>query len=72
MCEYIRDFCIDVLNINATIRDVYNNPQSNTKLLFINGRRQMKIFLDFIYDNATMYIQRKYNQYKNIYNSIAV
>ena len=68
MCLYVQKYCMDVLNINATIRDVYNNPKSNTKLLFINGRRQMKIFLDHIYQNAEMYIQRKYNKYLKLYN----
>ena len=68
MCLYIQKYCMDILNINATIRNVYNNPESNTKLLFVNGKRQMKIFLDNIYQNAEMYIQRKYDKYIELYN----
>jgi hypothetical protein len=72
VCLYIQKYCRDILNINATIRDVYNKPESNTKLLFINGKRQMKIFLDNIYQDAEMYIQRKYDKYLKLYNLIAV
>jgi intein/homing endonuclease len=72
MCEYIHNYCVSTLNINASIRNVYNKSESNTKLLFINGKRQMQIFLDCIYKDAIMYIQRKYDKYQNMYNSIAV
>ena len=72
MCLYIQEYCMNALNINATIRNVYSNPESNTKLLFINGKRQMKIFLDNIYQDAEMYIQRKYDKYLMLYNLSAV
>ena len=68
MCLYMQKYCVDTLNINATIRNTYNKPESNTKLLFINGKRQMKIFLDNIYQDAEMYIQRKYDKYLKLYD----
>lgn len=35
--------------------------------LRISGGKQVKLLLDTLYNNADMYINRKYNLYKSIY-----
>ena len=64
-CKYIKEFLQKVLDINCSI---YNtaNKDSNTKLLYICGKEKIKKFLDFIYQDAELYIERKYNIYQKI------
>lgn len=64
-CQYVKTFCIDELGINCTIRNTADE-NSNTKLLYICRKDNIKKFLDFIYNNATLYIERKYNVYQKI------
>lgn len=64
-CKHVKNFCEDKLGIKCSI---YNTAKkdSNTKLLHICGRTKMKQFLDFIYKDAELYIERKYNIYQKI------
>jgi hypothetical protein len=64
-CKYVKNFCEDKLGIKCSI---YNtaNKDSNTKLLHICGKTKIKQFLDFIYKDAELYIERKYNIYQKI------
>lgn len=64
-CQYVKDFCKQYLNIECSIYNTYNK-ESNTKLLYICNKEQIKRFLDFIYQDADLYIERKYNIYQNI------
>ena len=62
ICEHIKSICIDVVGINACIYDAscHNNI---TKVLCISGRNYVKKFLDWIYTDANIYLERKYNRY---------
>lgn len=64
-CEYVKNFCESKLNIKCS---VYNtaNKDSNTKLFHICGKQRIKQFLDFIYKDADLYIERKYDIYQKI------
>lgn len=64
-CEYIKNFCENDLNINCSICNTANK-NSNTKLLYINRKEKIKKFLDFVYKDANLYIERKYNVYQKI------
>jgi hypothetical protein len=64
-CEHVKDFCKSRLNINCSICNTANK-NSNTKLLYIHRKKQVKEFLDFIYKDADLYIERKYNIYQKI------
>lgn len=64
-CNYVKDFCENKLDIKCSICNTASKD-SNTKLLYIHGRQRMKQFLDFIYQDADLYIERKYNIYQNI------
>ena len=64
-CEYVKMFCKEYLDINCSI---YNtaNKNSNTKILYIFGKDRIKCFLDFIYKDADLYIERKHDIYQKI------
>lgn len=62
MCEYIRDICISVVGVNAGIYDA-SCHNGITKVLSISGRNVTKQFLDWLYKDATIYMERKYKRY---------
>lgn len=64
-CEHVKNFCENDLNIKCSICNAANK-NSNTKLLYIHSRDRIKKFLDFIYKDASLYIERKYNVYQKI------
>lgn len=64
-CEHVKNFCENQLDIKCSIRNTANK-KSNTKLLYIGGKLRVKQFLDFIYKDADLYIERKYNIYQTI------
>jgi hypothetical protein len=63
------DFCIKlkeivehVIGINCYIYDA-SNHNGITKVFTTSGRLQVKSFLDWIYKDADMFLERKYNRY---------
>lgn len=77
------DFCIRLkeivkckVGINSNIYDA-SNRNGITKVFNISGRMQVKSFLDWIYKDADLFLERKYNRYiqyfyNNIDNTLAV
>lgn len=64
-CEYVKCFCEKNLGIKCSVRNTAKKD-SNTKLLYICGKLKIKKFLDFIYKDADLYMERKYNIYQRI------
>lgn len=64
-CEHVKNFCENQLKIKCSVHDTANKD-SNTKLLYIGGKAGVKQFLDFIYKDADLYLERKYNIYQKI------
>lgn len=64
-CNAIKDIVMNVLDINISIYDACNN--GTTKVLTVYGRNQVKTFLDWIYKDADMYLERKHQKYINKY-----
>ena len=71
-CESVATICKNILDISTTISDIPNRPESNTKLLCITGISKMKKFLDYIYQDAELYVQRKYDAYQNVHYQTAI
>lgn len=61
-CESIKKICKGI-GIKSNITNT-QNKESNTKVLSICGKQNIFSFLNFIYENAELYIERKYNTYK--------
>ena len=66
-CENIQDILRECLDINASIYLCHNNKETTTRTLQISGRNQIRKFLDYIYNDANLYIQRKYDVYQSLY-----
>lgn len=71
-CQSVAKICEDALGVLATISDIPNKPDSNTKLLCITGIGKMKKFLDYIYQDAELYIQRKHDAYQSVNYKTAI
>lgn len=65
-CLWIKGYCEEILEINSYITCRFPERENNTKTLQFGGNRQVKKFLDFIYKDATIYLERKFNKYLEI------
>lgn len=69
------DFCVDCLNIlrkNLGIGGgIYDASCHNgiTRVLSISGKDQCKKILDWLYEDADIYMDRKYNHYREVFYS---
>lgn len=66
-CQSLKEICIDKLNINPNIYDTRCH-NGITKSISFGGRDKSKIFLDWIYQGAEIFLQRKYDRYCKYYN----
>ena len=71
-CEYLQNICLNKLSISTYVKNIYGRENCETKIFCVYGKNKVKSFLDYIYDDSEMYIQRKYNAYIDKYYSIAV
>jgi hypothetical protein len=54
------------LQINTYNCKRHKNKETPTRQMFISGRIHVMKFLDWIYNNSTIHLTRKYNKYKRI------
>lgn len=66
-CKSLQKICKEELNISAGIYDA-SCHNGITKVFVLSGRNIAKKFLDWIYQDAELYLQRKYDRYCNYYN----
>lgn len=66
-CNSIKNICMDELNINVGIYDA-SCHNGRTKVATIGGINQCKQFMDWIYKDAELYLERKYLRYCDYYN----
>lgn len=66
-CKSIKSILKDKLDIHCSISACHGNFNSVTKDLRISGGKQVKKFLDWIYEDAELYLNRKYDIYVKIY-----
>lgn len=72
MCEWMKVIIKDELSVDASIYDICNKKDNNTKILSITGKSKMLKFLSYLYDDAGLMITRKYIKYQELYNSFAI
>lgn len=65
-CTYIKQYLESILKIHISISDA-SCHNGVTKVLQISGKNQAKTFLDYIYKDAEIYLERKHNSYINKY-----
>ena len=66
-CKALKNICLKLLHINSGIYDA-SCHNGITKVFTLSGRNVCKTFLDWIYKDAELYLQRKYNRYCEYYN----
>lgn len=66
-CESLVNICKEELNIEPKIYDA-SCHNGITKVFTISGRNICKIFLKWIYEDADLYLERKYKRYLDYYN----
>lgn len=67
MIENIQKF----LNTNLKLEQRYPDRNKNNYQITIGGNQQVKKILDTLYSNATIFLDRKYNRYKQLLSSMA-
>ena len=71
-CLKIKNYVENILSINTYIADA-SSHNGITKVFGISGVNQIKTFLDWLYNDADIYLERKYLKYINkYYNSSQV
>ena len=65
-CNSLAEICTKKLDIYCPIYDA-SNHNGVTKIFTLSGRNKSKKFLDWIYQDADMYLARKYDRYKEYY-----
>ena len=66
-CDELKNICLKTLNINSGIYDA-SCHNGITKVFVLSGRNIAKKFLDWIYKDADLFLQRKYDRYCEYYN----
>jgi len=67
-CNSIKDILKEKFGIHCSISKCHGKSTS-TRSLRISGRRQTKIFLDWIYSKCDIYLSRKHDIYQELYCS---
>lgn len=66
-CKSLAEICSKELDMYCPVYDA-SNHNGLTKVFTLSGRNKAKKFLDWIYQDADMYLQRKYDRYVSYYN----
>lgn len=66
-CESLQLICKEKLGINAKIYDA-SCHNGITKVFTLSGRNIAKVFLDWIYEDADLFLERKFERYNAYYN----
>ena len=62
-CERVKEICENVIGVKAKIYDSSCHNGITKQLCVCGGKNLIKKFLDWMYTDANIYIERKYNRY---------
>lgn len=65
LIDFMVDYIQNTLSIHCSCS--FEHHSDKTKTLRISGRKQAKVFLDYIYEDADLYIERKHDIYLEKY-----
>ena len=66
-CQAISDIVAKEIKINSGIYDA-SSHNGITKVFSLSGNNVCKKFLDWLYEDSTIYLQRKHDRYIEYYN----
>lgn len=67
-CDIASVYISDTLNINA--RHISHSTSDKISVIKIDGNRQVLKFMDYIYNDATVFLKRKYEIYTSLKSQI--
>lgn len=70
-CISLKSIIEDLLHIHCSTLLCHGRIDKPTRVLQIAGRNQVKTFLDWIYQDAEIYMERKYKIYQDVYYKTA-
>lgn len=68
-CNTLKCIVEESIGINCHVYDA-SNHNGITKVFTISGRNQVKKFMDWMYNGADLFLQRKYDRYLNYFYNI--
>jgi len=66
-CLSFKNYIEALLGVHCSIMLCHGKIESPVRTIQIAGRNQVKKFLDWIYQDAEIYMKRKYQVYQNVY-----
>lgn len=66
-CEFVKKYIKDKLDINSSIMYCHGETDKPTRTFQIAGNNQIKKYLDWLYDNCDVHLNRKYDIYLKLY-----
>lgn len=66
LCESVSNIITEQCNVYAPVHSIGKDRNENIKTMHISGRLQVLRYLDFIYNNADLKLNRKYEKYLNL------
>lgn len=69
-CLKIAEILKSKLDVNCSIMLCHHKSDVSTRTLQVAGSKQVKKFLDWIYSNCDIYLQRKHDIYEDLYCTI--
>lgn len=68
-CKKAAEILNNKLGIHCGVYKCKKNSETTTRMMQIAGRNQVKKFLDYIYQDAELFLKRKYEIYQSVYCS---
>jgi len=65
-CLYIKKYIKDNLIINSTMLCRHPENNNNNRTLQISGNKQVIKFMEWLYNDSSLFLERKYNKIKKI------
>lgn len=74
LLEFIKEYIEKALNVHFTIYIPHKDKKGDTetRTIQIAGSRQVKLFLDYLYNDSILYIKRKYDVYQSKYGNNSI
>ena len=69
-CKCLKDYIMEKLGIETYIYNTYNK-ESNIKVLVVRRKADVLKFLDWMYNDAELYIRRKHEAYLELKEEMA-
>lgn len=71
-CLKLKEILLNTLKLTTIIEKRHKNRNTSTRQIRISGRKQIFIFLNWLYNNANIYLKRKYEKFMDAQNTFSL